>query len=235
MEPASALHLPCCPWRQRFPDASTCPCTLMSTQHLHCSPFIPRTLRIPAVPAGWVGSGESLPRRVGAGGPHRLSTHEGATSSRGSFLDWALFDVPSALAGCSQVGAHHEFPPALLLFNCSFLLPFSATRRGTSSLSPSRRFYDFGEVVLGRWDREKEAVIKLQADPARLGLFLLVSSAVWLLTCLYPAASLLETVWYFLVWPKGFLFVIRFSLQTSWRIDSMPLSSDWMVHKALNL
>lgn len=149
MEPASALHLPCCPWRQRFPDASTCPCTLMSTQHLHCSPFIPRMLRIPAVPAGWVGSGESLPCRVGAGGPRRLSTHEGATSSRGGFLDWALFDVPSALAGCSQVGAHHEFPPALLLFNCSFLLPFSATGRGTSSLSPSRRFYGFGEVGQG--------------------------------------------------------------------------------------
>lgn len=49
-------------------------------------------------------------------------------------------------------------------------------------------------MVLGRWDREKEAVIKLQADPERLGLFLLVSSALWLLTCLYPAASLLETV-----------------------------------------
>lgn len=232
MEPASALHLPCLPRRQRFPDTSTCPCTLMSTQHLHCSPFIPRMLRILAVPAGWVGSGESLPHRVGAGCPRRLSTHEGATSSRGSFLDWALFDVPSALAGCSQVGAHHKFPPALLLFNCSFLLPFSASGRCHLTV-PCHLQGAF--MILGRWDRDKEVVIKLWADPARLGLFLLVSSAVWLLTCLYPAASLLETVWYFLVWPKGFLFVIRFSLQTSWRIDSMPLSSDWMVHKALNL
>lgn len=82
-------------------------------------------------------------------------------------------------------------------------------------------------MILERWDRKKE-------DPAQLGLFLLAASALWLLTCLYPAASPLALVWYFLLWRKGFLLINRFSLQTSWRRDSKPLSSDWMVHNALS-
>lgn len=80
-------------------------------------------------------------------------------------------------------------------------------------------------MILERWDREKEAAVKLKTDPAFLGL----------LTCLYPAASPLTGVWYFLLWPTGFLFVIRSPLQTSWKTDSMPLSWVWMMHKPLNL
>lgn len=49
-------------------------------------------------------------------------------------------------------------------------------------------------MILERWDREKEEAIELQTDPAFLGLFLLVSSVPWPLTCLYPAASPLTLV-----------------------------------------
>jgi len=41
-----------------------------------------------------LGGGGSPPRRRGAGGPRRLSACGGATSSRCSFSDWALFRVP---------------------------------------------------------------------------------------------------------------------------------------------
>lgn len=76
-----------------------------------------------------------------------------------------------------------------LLFNCSFLFSFSATGRCTSSHHPRDTF-----MISERWEMEKEAVTELQAAPTRLGLFPLLSLALRLLTCLYPAASPLAMV-----------------------------------------
>lgn len=171
----------------------------------------------------WMGGGESPPRRAGAGGPAGFPPVKELRAPGVAFLG-----VPSGLVGCSQVGAHHDFPPALLLFNGSFLLPFSATGRCTSSPSPSR-FYDYGEVGQGEESSDRTPGRSCMTWAVSPG-FISPAAAHMSL----PAASPLTAVWYFLLWPKGFLFVIRFSLQTSWR-DSMPLSWDWMVHKALNL
>lgn len=148
------------PWSPSERDFSACPCTL----HLHCSPFIPGTLQIPAVPAGWAAAGHhptGWEQHVQAVFP----TCEGAT--RGSFLDQTLFGTFSALTRCSHVVNQHEFPPGYLLFNCSFLLPSSETGRFARALSSSSHIYDFGEVGQG----ENEAATELQMDHAFLGLF----------------------------------------------------------------
>lgn len=173
--------------RGRFPKTS-CPCTLVSTLHLHCSPFIPGMLQIPAVPAGWAAVGHhptGWEQEVQAGFP----TCEGAT--RGSFLDQTFFSASSALARYSHMVNHHEFPPGHLLFNCSFLLPFSATGRCARSLSPSRHIYDFGEVGQGEGSSNQTPDRSCMCGVVSPGFISLVAAHVSLPCCLPTHSGLI--------------------------------------------
>lgn len=144
------MHLPCRLQRQRFPSAAVCSRTLMSTQHLHCSPFIPGVLQTPAVPAGWA-----------AVGPHPAGREQEVHAG------FPPVKEPPALGGAFWTGpfsgsllgwqgvSRWEPTMSFLLFNYSFLFPFSATGRRTSSPSPSRHFYDFREVGKGEGSSDR--------------------------------------------------------------------------------
>lgn len=165
METTSALHLPGRPCREI--SRHLCMSLHFALQSLHSWDTAD-----PCSPCG-MGSSGSPSHRMGAAGPSRLSRLWRSHQRE-------LFGASSAQERCSHMVNQHEFTPGYLLFNCSFLLPISANGRCARSLSPSRHIYDLGEV--GQGERSSNWT---PTDPAFLGLFLLVSSAPWLLTCPY--------------------------------------------------
>ena len=170
----------------------------MSTQHLHCSPFIPRMLQIPTVPAGWAVVGHHPAGR-------EQEVHTGFPPVKESPAPGVAFWTEPFLVSLLHWQGVPRWEPTMSSFLLScyltalFFFPFLQLVDVLVPCHPRDAF-----LILERWDREKEAVIELQADPAQLGLFLMVSSALWLLTCLYPAASPLKPFDIFSSGPRAF-------------------------------